>query len=87
MYPPKLRVHLKKTKKKKKGQRGTYLMMLMRSLCVCVGGGGGVRGTHFNCIDKSMNFKWLPTTYAFMMKYTKSTLAAWLCTYRGMCVY
>ena len=75
MYPPKLRVHLKKkTKKKKKDQRGTYLMMLMRSLCVCVCVflvffiKAYDVGTHLNCIDKSMQFKWLPTTYAFMMK-------------------
>ena len=27
-----------------------------------------VVGTHLNCIDKSMQFKWVPTTYAFMKK-------------------
>ena len=27
-----------------------------------------VVGTHLNCIDKSMPFKWLPTTYAFIKK-------------------
>ena len=27
-----------------------------------------VVGTHLNCIDKSMQFKWVPTTYAFLKK-------------------
>ena len=27
-----------------------------------------VVGTHLNCIDKSMQFKWVPTTYAFIKK-------------------
>ena len=27
-----------------------------------------VVGTHLNCIDKSMRFKWVPTTYAFTKK-------------------
>ena len=27
-------------------------------------------GTHLNCIDKSMQFKWITTTYAFIKKYT-----------------
>ena len=25
-------------------------------------------GTHLNCINKSMQFKWVPTTYAFIKK-------------------
>ena len=25
-----------------------------------------VVGTHLNCIDESMQFKWVPTTYAFI---------------------
>ena len=25
-------------------------------------------GTHLNCIDKLMHFKWAPTTYAFIKK-------------------
>ena len=32
-------------------------------------------GTHLNCIDKSMQFKWVPTTYTFIKTYTKITLA------------
>ena len=27
-----------------------------------------VVGTHLNCIDKSMQFKWVPTKYAFLEK-------------------
>ena len=27
-----------------------------------------VVGTHLNCVDKSMQFKWVPTTYAFLKK-------------------
>ena len=27
--------------------------------------------THLNCIDKSMQFKWVPTTYAFIKKVDK----------------
>ena len=30
-----------------------------------------VVGTHLNCIDKSMQFKWVPTTYAFVKKVRK----------------
>ena len=33
-------------------------------------------GTHLNCINKLMQFKWVPTTYAFINKQTKSTPAA-----------
>ena len=28
-------------------------------------------GTHLNCIDKSMQFKWVPTTYAFYKEVDK----------------
>ena len=31
--------------------------------------------SHLNCIDKSLQFKCVPTTYAFIRKQTKSTLA------------
>ena len=27
-----------------------------------------VVGTHLNCINKSMQFKWVPTTYTFNLK-------------------
>ena len=55
-------------------------MMLMGCfcvfLCVCVWFfsdffvKGYVVGTHLNCInfDKSMQFKWVPTTYVFIKK-------------------
>ena len=32
-----------------------------------------VVGTHLNCIDLSMQFKWVPTTYAFINKIRKKT--------------
>ena len=32
-----------------------------------------VVGTHLNCIDLSMQFKWVPTTYAFIKKIRKET--------------
>ena len=31
-------------------------------------------GTHLNCIDLSMQFKWVPTTYAFIKKFRKNGL-------------
>ena len=31
--------------------------------------------THLNCIDNSMQFKWVPTTYVFFKEVDKSTLA------------
>ena len=34
-----------------------------------------VPGTNLNCIDKSVQYKWVPTTYAFIKNWTKSTLA------------
>ena len=47
-------------------------MILMRaSVCVSVCdflNEAYVVGTHLNCIDKSMQFKWVPTTYAFIKK-------------------
>ena len=56
-------------------------MMLMRCFCVCVSVcfsliffKAYIVGTHLNCINKLMQFKWVPTTYAFI-KETKSTLA------------
>ena len=33
-----------------------------------------VVGTHLNCIDKSMQFKWVPTTYAFVKKVRKNRI-------------
>ena len=34
-----------------------------------------VVGSHLNCIDKSMQLKWVPAAYVFIKKWTKSTLA------------
>ena len=68
MYPPILKVHLKKD------QRMTYLMMLMQCFCVVVFSSdfffikAFVVGTHLNCIDNIMQFKWVPTTYVFTKK-------------------
>ena len=47
-------------------------------------------GTHLNCIDKSMQFKWVPITYAFIIRQKVHWLCseyeiAWLCAYRDMC--
>ena len=33
-----------------------------------------VVGTHLNCIDLSMQFKWAPTTYAFIKKVRKNRI-------------
>ena len=47
-----------------------------------------VVGTHLNCIDKSMQFKWAPTTFAFK-KYTGcnlKTLELLDCALIGVCV-
>ena len=33
-----------------------------------------VVGTHLNCIDLLMQFKWVPTTYAFIKKITKKKI-------------
>ena len=76
MYLPILKVHLKK--KKKKLWR-TYQIMLMRCFCMLFLSDfyykAYVVGTHLNCIDKSMQFKWVPTIYAFIKKQTKITVA------------
>ena len=68
MYPPTLRVHLK-------DQQRAYLMMLMQCFCVCVCFfpdfffiKAYIVGIHMNCMDKSMQFKWVPTKYAIMTK-------------------
>ena len=49
-------------------------------------------GTHLNCIDKLMQFKWVPTTYAFIKKKTKKytdcnskTMELLDCVFIGAC--
>ena len=37
-------------------------------------------GTHLNCIDKLMQFKWVPTTYVFIKKQTKKYTGCYLKT-------
>ena len=56
-----LRIHYKKDQKR------TYLMMIMRFFLTFFTK-AYVVGTHLNCIDLSMQFKWVPTTYAFVKK-------------------
>ena len=56
-----LRIHYKKDQKR------TYLMMTMRFFLTFFTK-AYVVGTHLNCIDLSMQFKWVPTTYAFLYK-------------------
>ena len=74
MNLPILSVHLKKNKK---DQQKTYLMMLMWCFCVfflIFFIKAYVVGTHLNCIYLLMQFKWVPTTYAFIevdKKYTE----------------
>ena len=53
MYPPTKSSHFGK-----QDQQITYLMVFMRVFFV-------VEGTHLNCIDILMQFKWIPTIYAF----------------------
>ena len=46
-----------------------------------------VVGTHLNCIDKSMQFKWVPTTFA-LKKYTGcnlKTMELLDCAFIGVC--
>ena len=73
MYPPILRIHIKKD------QRRTYLMMLMLFLLFIKAllwlpidlhrlVDAIQMGIH---IDLSMQFKWVSTTYAFIKKQTK----------------
>ena len=63
MYPPILRVHLKHN------QQRTYQMKLMLCFCACF------FLIFFIKAYVTMQFKWVPTTYAFIKKSTKSTLA------------
>ena len=61
-----LRVHFKK-RSAKDPSNDDYVMFL----CFCSLNSfikAFVVGTHLNCIDKSMQFKWVPTTYAFIKK-------------------
>ena len=64
-----LRVYFKK-KKKKEHLRWTYQMMLMRCCVVVFFLIFFIKaydvGTHMNCINNLMQFKWVPTTYTFI---------------------
>ena len=56
-----LRVHYEKKKRSEKDlfdiDYAIFLIFFINAYVV---------GTHLNCIDKSMQFKWVPTTYAFI---------------------
>ena len=69
MYLPILRVHLKKQKTSAKDVSNDAYAMFS-GVCMCVFliffMKVYVAGTHFNCIDLSMQFKWVPTTYALI---------------------
>ena len=51
------------------------MMMFMHFFSLIFFMNAYIVGTHLNCIDKSMQFIWVPTTYAFIDKQTKGTLA------------
>ena len=56
-----------------KDQRRTYVMILMRCVFFFVFYSDFLYkayavGAHLKCIDKSMQFKWVPITYAFIKK-------------------
>ena len=62
-------------------------MMLMRCFCVFIlifFIKPYVVGTHLNCINKSMQFKWVPTTYAFIKNPKNMELLD--CVLMGVCV-
>ena len=60
---------------KNKDQQRPYFVMFMRSFFLIFFIETYVVGTYLNCMDKSMQFKWVPTTYAIIKKQTKGTLA------------
>ena len=83
MYPPILRVHLKKKRSVKDLHVSNdsyamflyvcfFLLLLLFFFYIIINSDflykAYVVGTHLNCIDKSMQFKWVPTTYAFIKK-------------------
>ena len=54
-----LRVHYKKRSEKDLFDDDYAFFLIINAYVV---------GTHLNGIDKSMQFKWVPTTYAFIKK-------------------
>ena len=54
-----LKVHYKKRSEKDLFDIDYAIFLIINAYVV---------GTHLNCIDKSMQFKWVPTTYAFIKK-------------------
>ena len=88
MHPCILSVHVNKD------QRRTYLMTLMRCF-LCVSPYFFIEeyvvGTHLNCIDKSIQFTWVPTTCLHKeveKKYTGcnlKTMELFDCVLLGVC--
>ena len=73
---------------KNKYQQRHYLVMFMRFFLIFFIK-TYVVGTHLNCIDKSMQFKWVPTTCAFTKKHTGcnfKTAELLDCALIGVCV-
>ena len=63
MYLYLLRIHIKRSEKDLfDDDYAIFLIFFIKAYVV---------GTHLNCIDKSMQFKWEPTTYAFIKKINK----------------
>ena len=74
-FLPILRVHFKKKKKRsvKDLSNDAYAIFCGVFFFVIFFIKAYVMGTHLICIDKSMQFKWVPTTFAFK-KYTGCNL-------------
>ena len=73
MYPRILRVRLNKDQGKdssKDAYATAFCFLFLISFIIAY-----VVGTHLNCIEKSMQFKWAPTTYVFFKEVDRSTLA------------
>ena len=77
MYPP-----TKKNALKRSANDLSNCVYAMFWVCVCVCMcvfffmKAYVVGTHLNCIDKSMQFKWVPTTYS-RTSMARTSLGPW----------
>ena len=65
MFLPILRVHLKEKRSAKDSSNDDYAIFLCCFIFVIFFIKAYVLGIHLNCIDKSMQFKWVPTIFAF----------------------
>ena len=64
LYPPILRALLKRSVMNPSND--AYVMFFFSFIIFFIK--AYVVGIHLNCIDESMQFKWIPTTYAFLKK-------------------